>query len=134
MWKAYTRSPESVVITTSAKALKQFLPREIMKFAVRYAPLDFPRTEFSHNSLFFYKPSEYHIEQEFRLLRSPEKDEVFDFSAPKDAFRKIPIRTRKIVHRVITHPQASDRTKTRVDDMLRTWLPGVRRCNSALEI
>jgi hypothetical protein len=63
MWQAYTDTRNSVVITTSAKALRRFVPENIMKSAVKYAPLDFPRTEFNHTSLFFYKPSEYRIER-----------------------------------------------------------------------
>jgi hypothetical protein len=131
MWQAYTKTPNSVVITTSAKALRLFLPEKIMKYAVKYAPLDSPRTEFTHTSLFFYKPPRYKIEREFRLLRVPQEDETIDFT---DVCRRIPIKLTKIVHRVITHPCATQVAKRRVDELLRDYLPGRRRQDSALEI
>jgi hypothetical protein len=138
MWKAYTNSANSVVITTSRKALRRFLPAlptktiKIMQSAVKYLSLDFPRTKFSHNSLFFYKPSRYAFEREFRLLKPPQGDEIFNFEDPKDKFRKVPILTRKIVHRVITHPCASTETKTNIDELLRAFLPNIRRSDSVL--
>jgi hypothetical protein len=134
MWRAYTSSSDSVVIATSAKALRRFLPQEIMKYAVKYAPLDFPRTEFSHNALFYYKPSPYSIEREYRLLRSPGENEAFYPDNPEDWFRRVPIRTKKIVHRVITHPYATRETKAKVEELLKRYLPCRRRENSALEI
>jgi hypothetical protein len=134
MWRAYTSSPESVVITTSAKALRRFLPEKIMKYAVKYAALDFPRTEFTHNALFYYKPSGYGIEREYRLLRSPDEDEVFYADNPQDWFRRVPIKTKKIVHRVITHPYATPATKLRVEELLRRFLPSRCRDDSALEM
>lgn len=134
MWMAYAPSPKSVVITTSGRALRCFLPRELMKYAVKYAPLDFPRTEFSHNSLFFYKPESYAFEQEFRMLRSPGEDESFDFDNPDDQFRRVPIRLNKVIHRVITHPGATVTTKHKVDDLIRRYLPSLRRLDSALQV
>jgi hypothetical protein len=134
MWRAYTKTANSVVITTSGKALRRFVPEEIMKSAVKYAPLDFPRTEFNHTSLFFYKPSRYRIEREYRLLRVPEEDEGFYIESPADLCRRIPIKTKKIVHRVITHPYATRETKSCVDELLRHYLPSRKREDSALEI
>src|SRR5260370_42105892 len=98
MWRAYTSSSESVVITTSSKSLRSFLPDTIMKYAVKYAPLDFPRTEFTHNALFYYKPSSYTIEREY-LLRSPDENEIFHPDNPEHWFRRVPIKTRKTIHR-----------------------------------
>jgi hypothetical protein len=130
MWKEYTKSADSVVITTSRKALGRFPPREIMQSAVKYQPLDKPRTEFSHNTFLFYKPSGYGFEREFRLLRSPTPDEVFIYQ--KDTSRRVSIALKKIVHRVITHPCATRETKTNVDELLRLFLPKIRREDSAL--
>jgi len=132
MWSAYTHSSDSVVITTSRKALRRFLPRGIMQSAVKYDSLDRPRTEFSHNSIYFYKPCGYSFEREFRLLRSPRPDEVFYSENKEDRSRKVPILQKKIVHRVITHPCASPETKSKVDDLLRTFLPKIRREDSIL--
>jgi hypothetical protein len=132
MWSAYTKSSDSVVITTSRKAVKRFLPREIMESAVRYDSLDNPRTEFSHNSIFFYKPSEYRFEREFRLLRSPRPGEEFYFENKEDRFRRVLILLKKVVHRVITHPGANAETKRKVEDLLCAFLPKIRREDSAL--
>jgi hypothetical protein len=134
MWQAYTSSCESVLITTSAKALRRFLPEKIMKYAVKYAPSDFPRTEFSHNALFYYKPSSYSVEREYRLLRSPDEDEAFYPDNPADWSRRVPIKSKKIVHRVITHPYAAPETKLRVEELLDQYLPSRRRENSVLEV
>jgi hypothetical protein len=131
MWRAYAKTPNSVVIVTSAKALRLFVPEKIMKYGVKYAPLDFPRTEFTHTSLFFYKPSRYGIEHEYRMLRVPEEDESINLA---DVCRRIPIKASKIVHRVITHPHATRETKQRVDQLLRDYLACRRREDSALEI
>ena len=59
MWNAYTKTNDSVVVATSVKALRRFTPTSLMKFGVRYDPLEKARTEFGHNSLFFYKPTKY---------------------------------------------------------------------------
>jgi hypothetical protein len=134
MWRAYTKTPNSVVVTTSARALRLFVPDKIMKYAVKYAPLDFPRTEFTHTSLFFFKPSRYNIEREYRLLRVPEEDESIYIENPADLYRRIPIKPKKIVRRVITHPNATRETKCRVEELLRDYLPCCGREDSALEI
>jgi hypothetical protein len=68
-----------------------------MKYAVKYAPLDFPRTEFTHNALFYYKPSPYTIEREYRLLRSPDENEVFYPDNPEDWFRRVSKRRRSYI-------------------------------------
>src|ERR1043165_3308998 len=132
MWSAYTSSPASVVIVTSGKALRRFLPDHLMKFGVKYAPLDNPRTVFSHNSLFYYKPSGYSFEREYRLLRSPMPGESFYSEKPEDRFRLVPITLKKIVRRVITHPFASRETKIQVEQLLRDYLPSRKREDSAL--
>ncbi|HEY1770228.1 MAG TPA: hypothetical protein VGG02_08230 [Chthoniobacterales bacterium] len=131
MWRGYTKTPNSVVIATSAKALRRFVPEEIMKYGVKYASLDFPRTEFTHTSLFFYKPASCRIEREYRMLRVPREDESI---ASEDLCRHIPIKLRKIVRRVVTHPGATRETKQRVTDLLRDYLPSRRREDSALTV
>jgi hypothetical protein len=104
-----------------------------MKFAVKYMPSEFPRTEFSHNALFYYKPSSYSIEREYRLLRSPDEDEVFYPDTPQDSFRRVSIEAQKIIHRIITHPYATRQTKFAIDEFLQQYLPSRRRQDSALE-
>lgn len=131
MWRAYTKTPNSVVIATSAKALRLFVPKKIMKYAVKYSALHFLRTEFTHTSLFFYKPSGHKIEREYRMLWAPDEHESFD---PTVVCRRLPIKLSRIVRRVITHPCATRETKRRVDQLLRDYLPCRKREDSALEI
>jgi hypothetical protein len=71
---------------------------------------------------------------EYRLLRSPDENESFYFENPDDFCRRVPIKAKKIVHRVITHPHATPETKLRVEELLRQYLRCRRRENSALEI
>lgn len=136
MWDAYTRKSgaESVVITSSANALLRFLPKEIMKSPLKYHDHDFPRTKFSHNALFFYKPSEYGFEREFRLLRGLQPNESVSFDDPKDRGRYASITLRKIIHRVITHPKATRDFKLRVDGMLQKFLKHIKREDSSLVV
>jgi hypothetical protein len=134
MWNAYTKSSDSVAITTSAKALRRFTPSNILKSAVKYAPLDLPRTRFGHSSLFFYKPTDYAFEREFRLLRHPGEDEEFRFDNPKDEYRRVPIRLRKIVHRVVVHPQAEQETIDKVSTLVFRYLQGVPLVRSSLDV
>jgi len=134
MWREYTDSPQSAVVVSSVKAMRRFLPQKLMAFGVKYHPNDFPRTEFSHNSLFFYKTSDYAYEREFRILRSPLETEVFHSENPDDKFRRVPVNLKKIVHRVISHPNATRETKNRIDDLLKKYLPKLTRENSALQI
>jgi len=129
MWDAYTSGPDSVVISTSAKALDKFVPENIVKSPVKYHSDDFPRTEFGHTALFFYKPRCYSLEREFRMLLTPELHE----SIPWDQVgRHVPINLKKIVHRVITHPRASVECKTKVDSLMRQVLTHLLREDSTL--
>jgi hypothetical protein len=133
MWNAYTKGPESIVVATSAKALYQFIPDEIMKSPVKYHPDDYRRTEiFGWNTLSFYKPSSDGFENEFRMLRNLGKDESVVWDNPLDYGRYVQVRLTKIVRRVITHPKASNEIKRNIDDLLRQFLKSVKRENSSL--
>lgn len=133
MWDAYTKGcSESVAITTSGKALECFVPGQILRSTVMYHDLSFPRTEFDHSSLFFYKPSGYAFEREYRMLRQPGKDETFYNENPEDEFRRIPIRLNKVIHRVIAHPNATPAFKRMVAGMLKQKLPDRKLEHSAL--
>lgn len=133
MWNI-TESPKSVAITTSGKALRRFTSPSLLKSAVKYAPLDRPRTEFDHNSLFFYKPTEYAFEREFRLLRQPAKGETFRLDDSEDEYRRVPIRLRKIVHRIILHPEAEEDTIDEVWDLVFRHLQGVPLVRSSMDM
>lgn len=134
MWRAYTKSTASVVVTTSVKAVLRFIPGAIMKSTVKYASLDMPRTRFGHNALFFYKPTNYSFERELRLLRSPAEDEVFHSEREEDKFRRVAVPVHKLIHRVITHPHADVCTKTKVNRLLSAYLPRLRCEDSALRM
>lgn len=132
MWNAYTSTTQSIVITSSAKALNRFIPEEIEKSPVKYHNEDFPRTEFNYNTIYFYKPLKYSFENEFRLLRSIGKNESVSFDDPKDFKRYVPISLKAIVHRVITHPNASKDFKLKVDELIGKYLKSIKRENSHL--
>jgi hypothetical protein len=134
MWDAYTGSPESVAVTTSGKALRGLASRKLIMWPVKYTPLDRQRTRFDHSSLFFYKPSEYAFEREFRLLRQPCDGEVFCFDDANDEYRRVQICLRKIVHRVILHPEADGKTMDAVLDLMFRHLKGVPLMRSSLDV
>jgi len=129
MWEAYTSGADSVAVTTSAKALYTFVPERIMKSPVKYHADDFPRTEFSHTAIFFYKPKCYSFEREFRLMVVPGEQESISLN---EVGRRVAVKLKKIVHRVITHPAASAEFKSKVDLVLRQALKHLRREDSIL--
>jgi hypothetical protein len=129
MWNAYTSSSESVVISTSVKALDQFVKGPIEKSPVKYHADNSPRTEFDHTALFFYKPDRYRFEREFRMLLTPGGHEPI----PGDKIGwHVPIRLKKIIHRVIVHPKASKEFKTKIDHLMMYHIPGIKFENSTL--
>jgi hypothetical protein len=127
MWQAYTSSPESVAIVTSAKALDSFVEGNIDKSTVKYHEDDFPRTEFSHTSLFFYKPDKFRFEREYRMLLMPRENERVIVS---QLGRRVPIRLSKIVHRVISHPKGTIAFKAKVDNLMGQFLKHIKREDS----
>ncbi len=134
MWDAYTSCPDSVVVTTSAKAVYRFISSEIMKSPVKYHGDDFPRSEiFGWNTLSFYKPSTYNFEREFRMLRVLGKDESVLWNEPADYGRYVQVRLKRIIHRVITHPRGSGALKRKLETLLRQYLKAIHRENSSLE-
>lgn len=129
MWQAYTSCPDSIVVTTSAKALYRFVRGKIVKSPVKYHNDAFPRTEFGHTTLFFYKPSGYRFEQEFRMLLTPGEDEAV---RQDELGRQVTVSVKKIIHRVITHPKASIELKMKVDKLMGQYLKRIRREDSRL--
>jgi hypothetical protein len=105
------------------------VPEKIVKSPVKYHAADFPRTGFDHISLFFYKPSAYSFEREFRLLLTPGEHESVSLA---EFGRLVPVRLKKIIHRVITHPRASDEFKSKVDEIMKLHLKHIRREDSHL--
>ncbi len=132
MWDAYTTEQDIVVITSSGKALRQFVQGQVVKSPVKYHDDDFPRTRFGHTTLFFYKPRRYSFEREFRMLLTLGEHESIRHDNPADFGRHVRIPLKRIIHRVITHPRASAECKTRVDGLLHHHLKGISRKNSSL--
>ena len=135
MWDTYTESSESVVIRSTGNALLRFVgDNSILKSCVKYQGNDAPRTEFSHLSLFLYKPIDCSFECEFRMIRPMALDgtESVLSDNPADFGRRVPIRLGKIIKQVITHPKANQMTKDRILTLLTSFLPSVKRRDSLL--
>jgi len=134
MWNAYTGGPESLVVTTSAKALERFVrDHDIMKSPVRYHGEAFRRSlVFGWSGISFYKPSRFAFEREFRMVRPLRNGESVIPDNKADYGRFVPIRPRKIIHRVITHPRATDTFKKEVDALMSRFLKARKREDSTL--
>jgi hypothetical protein len=133
MWNAYTANSDSLVVTTSAKALYQFLPGEIMKSPVKYHGANFARSHtFGSNTLSFYKPSGYSFEKEFRMLRNLGEDESVLYDNPSDYGRYVKFTPKKVIHRVVTHPRATEALRRKVDALMGDYLKAIRREDSSL--
>jgi len=133
MWLAYTPDPNSVVITTSRKAFDRWGLQDIMKSTVRYHGPNFRRSHvFGWNAPSFCKPMQYSFEREFRLLRNLEEDESVEYGNPSDQGRFVKCRIRRIIHRVITHPDATPAFKKEVEHLMKHYLWTIRREDSAL--
>lgn len=116
MWREYTKSSDSVVVTSSVRALQRVIPlREVMISAVKYVPEDSPRTAFDDLSILFYKDTSFRYERELRLLRPLKEGEQVDFG------RFIPVRLPPLVHRVILNKAISDTARQRVTELVRQY-------------
>jgi hypothetical protein len=129
MWWVDERPPDCVAITSTVGAIQKFLPSTVKMSLTKYHPPDFPRTEFGHTALFFYKPESLSYENEVRFLLHAGRAENI---SPDEGGRLVPVPLKKIVHRVITSPRAGAEFKAEVESLLRQYLPGRRRQNSAL--
>ena len=122
MWREYTTTSDSVVITSSVKALQRVIPqREVTVSAVTYVPEDVPRTEFDHSSIFFYKDTSFSYERELRLLRPlRDGDQVF-VDRKEDFGRRLPVNLRLLVHRVILNKRISPSARQHVTELVRQF-------------
>lgn len=132
MWNAYTESPESVVIATSAKSIYRFIDHITIKSTVKYLDPETPRSEFDWNSLAFQKTKPYQFEREFRILTNLKAGETMNPSNPADRGRRIHIQPKKIIHKVICHPKAASSFKQKVDLLLKRHLPHLQIANSRI--
>jgi hypothetical protein len=134
MWHEYAKTQESVAVMTTVRTLEKFLPKNILKCAVKYHDDGFARsTVFGYNALAFCKPVSLVWENEFRMVRGlVEGDSVSHVDADKDFGRLVPIKLKRDIDRVITHPLASPDFKNHVDELLKATVPGRWRENSFL--
>lgn len=126
MWREYTTTTDSVVITSSFKALQRVIPQEgVMLSAVTYIPEDVPRTEFDHSSIFFYKDVSFRHERELRLLHPLRDGDEVVVDLENDG-RSISVNLRLLVHRVILNKRISASARQRVVELVR------RHCRRAI--
>jgi hypothetical protein len=133
MWQEYTTSPESVVVTSSVKALgRAVLDKELMVSCVKYVDDQTPRIEFSHSTPFFYKDKQYRFENELRLLRPLREGEQVLLENPDDCGRNVPVNLKLLVHRVITHKRMPESVVKSVRSLTETFCRRARLQESAL--
>jgi hypothetical protein len=104
-----------------------------MKSPVMYHGPHFARSHtFGWNTLSFFKPSRYRFEREFRMLRNLGEGESVLHDNPSDYGRYVEFTPKKVIHRVVTHPRATEALKRKVDVLMRDYLKAIRRENSSL--
>lgn len=108
MWREYTTSADSVVVTTSMKALQRAVAEQrIVVSRVKYISESAPRVEFSHTTPFFYKDRFFSFENELRLLRPLLEDEQVLVENEEDFGKAVSVNLTRLIHRVITHKAMS---------------------------
>ena len=108
MWREYTTSADSVVVTTSMKALQRAVAEQrIVVSRVKYISESTPRVEFSHTTPFFYKNRFFSFENELRFLRPLLEDEQVLVENEEDFGKAVSVNLRRLIHRVITHKAMS---------------------------
>lgn len=128
MWDAYTTSSDSVLVITRAEQLLASLGVPVFAAGVKYLSRDSPRTDMGNRSLFFFKDEAYAFEQEFRLLidlamledKSIRRDHEDDF------YRRISVDLEKLIWMIQPHPEASEETKAKLDELVAEFLPSAK--------
>lgn len=122
MWDEYTKTPSSVAIVSSFKALKQSIPKgEVIFRPVMYITEDKPRTAFGSTSLFWLKDISFRYERELRLLRQLGEGEHVISNRKEDEGRYIPVNLRLLVHRVVLNKCMPDSDKKRIVELVRLY-------------
>ena len=122
MWREYAPNSESIVITSSVKALQRTIPQgEVMISAVHYVAEDVPRTEFDHSSICFYKDNSFDYERELRLLQPLHGGDNVSVDREEDFGRSIPVNLRLLIHRVILNKRISSSARQSVTDLVRQY-------------
>lgn len=122
MWREYTTSPDSVVVTTSMKALHRAVAEQrIVVSRVKYISESAPRVEFSHTTPFFYKDKFFSFENELRLLRPLLEDEQVLLENEDDFAKIVTVNLRRLIHRVITHKAMSKSSIATIQSLTRQF-------------
>lgn len=132
MWREYTDSPDSVVVRSTAEALKISLPPSVLMAGVTYIKKDEPRTRFDHASLFFFKDVGFKHEAELRLIAFKSPGETILWDDPADFGRKVAVDL-DYIETVICHPSMSDATKAKVGELVRQHCPKAEVQNLRVE-
>ncbi len=132
MWREYTKSPRSIAVVSSFKALQRQLPSSIAVSRVRYVPDTFPRSRLSHTSVYFYKSPQFGYENELRLLRRLQEGETVGREDDRDFARYVPVQLGKMIQEVFVHPDADSALFQELRSNLSSVLPGVRMRPSTL--
>ena len=122
MWREYTTSPDSVVVTTSMKALHRAVAEQrIVVSRVKYISESAPRVEFSHTTPFFYEDKFFSFENELRLLRPLLEDEQVLLENEDDFAKIVTVNLRRLIHRVITHKAMSKSSIATIQSLTRQF-------------
>ena len=125
MWRKYTESADSVVITSTVAAIRSAFPSPFLSAAVMYIAEKYPRADWHPFNIFFYKDIKFQYEREFRILRPFGVDEELDGDLKQNVERRYPIDLRKIVHRLILHKNISDTARQCVNELVHQFYPEV---------
>ena len=134
MWDAYTETPNSVLVISTAECLAASVKQPVFGAAVKYVSEDEPRTEFDERSLFFYKDVAFAFEREFRLLI-----DLMMFGGsirrdpPDDFYRRVPVDLNTLVWAIQPHPQATQGTKDKIDALVKKYLPNAAEVSTEPE-
>lgn len=123
MWQEYTGTPRAVAVVSSVKAIQRELPSSVEVSRVKYVPDDFPRSQLSHLSVYFYKSRELSYENELRLLRPMQEDETVSQDNPEDVARYVSVRLKKVIQEVVVHPDADSKVLEEIRICLEKALP-----------
>jgi hypothetical protein len=132
MWRAYTKTPDAVAISTSYRALRAALPRYVEMGMVRY--IDYSKERLPTLNMLEYithKNVEFEFEQELRAVTLPPatdglgaahfRDNLFEMEA-RSEFRVFApeFDVSSLVHRVVLHPEATPKFHQKIQQMCAT--------------
>lgn len=132
MWREYTTTPDSVVITSRAGDLRAAVGADIVLAGIRYVPVTTPRIKFSELTVFFYKDESFEWENELRLVRPLQEGEQVFVDDKKDFGKEVRIELRTVIHRVGTNEAISESAADTVRSLCRQYCPAVTVESSTL--